>query len=218
MWSDFSYSAPTMERRAPIENDSPSGTVYIVDDDPAILRALGRLVRSAGLSAMTFESPMDFLESSETEAAGCVILDVRMPGLDGLELQNRILDRSAERPVIFLTAYGDIPMAVRAMKSGAVDFLSKPCDDEILMATIQLALKRSRKAKSIRALIERLTPREFQVMKGVVAGQLNKHIADDLGTVEQTIKVHRSRVMEKLEVDSVAALVRLAITAGIKAE
>jgi FixJ family two-component response regulator len=207
-----------MERRAPIENDSPSGTVYIVDDDPAILRALGRLVRSAGLSAMTFESPMDFLESSETEAAGCVILDVRMPGLDGLELQNRILDRSAERPVIFLTAYGDIPMAVRAMKSGAVDFLSKPCDDEILMATIQLALKRSRKAKSIRALIERLTPREFQVMKGVVAGQLNKHIADDLGTVEQTIKVHRSRVMEKLEVDSVAALVRLAITAGIKAE
>jgi FixJ family two-component response regulator len=207
-----------MERRAPIENDFPSGTVYIVDDDPAILRALGRLVRSAGLSATTFESPMDFLDSSETETAGCVILDVRMPGLDGLELQNRILDRSAERPVIFLTAYGDIPMAVRAMKSGAVDFLSKPCDDETLMATIQLALKKSRKAKSVRVIIERLTPREFQVMKGVVAGQMNKHIADDLGTVEQTIKVHRSRVMEKLEVDSVAALVRLAITAGIKAE
>jgi FixJ family two-component response regulator len=218
MRSDFSSSAPSMERRAPIENDFPSGTVYIVDDDPAILRALGRLVRSAGLSATTFESPMDFLDSSETETAGCVILDVRMPGLDGLELQNRILDRSAERPVIFLTAYGDIPMAVRAMKSGAVDFLSKPCDDETLMATIQLALKKSRKAKSVRVIIERLTPREFQVMKGVVAGQMNKHIADDLGTVEQTIKVHRSRVMEKLEVDSVAALVRLAITAGIKAE
>ena len=203
-----------MERLLPIDNNPSKGAVCIVDDDPAILRALSRLVRSVGLIASTFESPQEFLDSAKPATAGCIILDVKMPGLDGLELQRKLLEQSTDFPIIFLTAYGDIPMAVAAMKSGAIDFLSKPCDDKILIAAIDLALIKSSKAMTVRSLFTRLTPRELQVMKGVIAGQMNKEIADDLGTGEQTIKVHRSRVMEKLEVVSVADLVRLAAKAG----
>lgn len=199
----------------------PTPTVSLVDDDASVLRAIGRLVRSAGLSVATFGSPQKFLDQQNPDAPGCLVLDMSMPGLNGLELQ-QVLARAGNRlPIIFLTGHGDNPMSVRAMKSGALDFLSKPCADEELLAAIRLALSRDQRSRleraEVRALAERfatLTPREHEVMLGVVAGQLNKQIAADLGTVEKTIKVHRARVMEKLGVTSVADLVRLTERAG----
>ena len=200
----------------------PLPTVFLVDDDPSVLRAIGRLVRSAGWNVATFGSAQEFLDRPNPDAPGCLVLDLSMPGLNGLELQQALARAGNRLPIIFLTGHGDIPMSVRAMKSGALDFLSKPCVDEELLSAIRLALSRDQLLRleraEVRALSERfatLTPREHEVMLGVVAGQLNKQIAADLGTVEKTIKVHRARVMEKLRVTSVADLVRLTERAGV---
>ena len=193
-----------------------AATVFLVDDDPSVLRAVARLVRSAGWNVETFASAQSFLEREPRDVHGCLVLDVAMPGLNGLELQQALTRSGSSYPIVFLTGHGDIPMSVRAIKAGAVDFLSKPCGDEDLLAAIALALKHSAQAHAARidgeARTQRLatlTPREHEVMLGVVAGKLNKQIAAELGTVEKTIKVHRARVMKKLAVTSVADLVRL---------
>jgi len=203
----------------------PPATVFLVDDDASVLRAIARLVRSAGWKVATFHAPQDFLDQQDPEAPGCLVLDVSMPGLTGLELQQALARAGNPLPIIFLTGHGDVPTSVRAMKSGAVDFLSKPCRDEELLAAIKQALAKDQQFRQQRAqeralveLFATLTPREHEVMRGVVAGQLNKQIAAELGTVEQTIKAHRARVMEKIGVTSVADLVRLSERAGVGAK
>jgi FixJ family two-component response regulator len=193
-----------------------SPKIFLVDDDPAVLKGLARVLRSAGLEVATFNSPSDFLEQHDPSAPGCLVLDVAMPGLNGLELQAALREKGSWIPIIFLTGRGDIPMSVRAMKGGAVDFLTKPVDDERLLKAVDAALKQDRTERQSRAELDdikerlaTLTPREREVLTHVVSGQLNKQIANDLGTVEKTIKVHRARVMEKMKVNSVAELVRL---------
>ncbi len=197
-------------------------TVFIVDDDLSVLKGLARLLRSAKLNPVTFASPQEFLDRYDPAQPGCLVLDVAMPGLDGLQLQQALITRGSEIPIIFLTGHGDIPMSVRAMKRGAIDFLTKPVNDEDLLKAIRLAFKTdhvNRQAQAERRGIEQklaaLTPREREVLEHVIAGQLNKEIADDLGIVEKTIKVHRGRVMEKLKVHSVAELVHLCDMAGV---
>jgi len=201
--------------------NSPA-TVFIVDDDPAVLKSLSRLLRSAGLAVATFPSPREFLDRHDPALPGCLVLDIAMPGLNGLELQQELVARGHELPIIFLTGHGDIPMSVQAMKRGAVDFLTKPVDDEALLKAVSVALEKDRHQRQVRAGIAEiqqrlatLTPREREVLEHVIAGQLNKQTAGDLGTAEKTIKVHRARVMEKMKVDSVAELVRLCERAGV---
>ena len=199
-------------------------TVFIVDDDPAVLKSLSRLLRSARLDVATFSSPREFLERHDPSAPGCLVLDVAMPGLNGLELQEALTAKGSELPIIFLTGHGDIPMSVQAMKRGAVDFLTKPVNDEDLLKAVHVAIEKDRLQRQTRAEVAEiqqrlatLTPREREVMEHVISGQLNKQTAADLGTVEKTIKVHRARVMEKMKVQSVAELVRLAERVGIRA-
>ncbi len=196
--------------------NSTEPTVYIVDDDPAVLTGLSRLLRAVQLNVATFDSPEDFLEAYDTQAPGCLVLDVSMPGLNGLELQDALTSKGNAVPIIFLSGHGDIPISVRAMKHGALDFLTKPANDEELITTIQAALEKDRigrkeraELNEIRERLARLTPREREVLDHVVSGRLNKQIALDLDTVEKTIKVHRARVMEKMKAQSVAELVRL---------
>jgi FixJ family two-component response regulator len=191
-------------------------TVFIVDDDPAVLKSLSRLLRATRFTVVTFGSPQEFLEQHDPHTPGCLVLDVAMPGLNGLELQNALRAKSSAIPIIFLTGRGDIPMSVQAMKGGALDFLTKPVRDEDLLKAVEAALEKDRVERQSRAELDEiqerlatLTPREREVLTHVVSGQLNKQIAYDLGTVEQTIKVHRARVMEKMKVNSVAELVRL---------
>ena len=191
-------------------------TVFIVDDDPAVLKSLSRLLRAAQLSVVTFGSAQEFLEQHDTRAPGCLVLDMAMPGLNGLELQDALATKGSTVPIIFLTGHGDVPMSVQAMKRGAFDFLTKPVNDDDLIKAVHAALEKNRIARQsrdelddIRERLATLTPREREVLTHVVTGQLNKQIAYDLGTVEKTIKVHRARVMEKMKVDSVAELVRL---------
>ncbi len=200
-------------------------TVFLVDDDAGVLKALSRLLRARGYDIESFTSPQAFLTSHDALKPGCAVFDVSMPGLDGLELQQALTAGGSQRPVIFLTGKGDIPTSVRAMRAGAIDFLTKPVSDRDLLAAIARAEKEdastrhaSAELESINARIAVLTPREREVMTHVIAGRLNKQIAGDLGTVEKTIKVHRGRVMEKLGVRSVADLVRLAEKAGISAQ
>lgn len=197
-------------------------TIFLVDDDPGVLKALSRLLRARGYDVQAFSSPQAFLADHDASIPGCAVFDVSMPGLDGLELQQALTADGSQRPIIFLTGKGDIPTSVRAMRAGAIDFLTKPVNDDGLLAAISRAEKddaRVRRANaeqdSINARFAVLTPREREVMTHVIAGRLNKQIAGDLGTVEKTIKVHRGRVMEKLGVRSVADLVRLAEKAGI---
>ena len=191
-------------------------TVFIVDDDPAVLKSLSRLLRAIQFTVVTFGSPQEFLEQHDPRIPGCLVLDVAMPGLNGLELQEALRVRGSAIPIIFLTGHGDIPMSVQAMKGGALDFLTKPVHDKDLLKAVEAALEKDRIERQSRADLEdiqerlaTLTPREREVLTHVVSGQLNKQIAYDLGTVEQTIKVHRARVMEKMKVNSVAELVRL---------
>lgn len=198
-------------------------TVFIVDDEPAVLKSLSRLMRSARLAALTFSSPQEFLDRHDPQVPGCLILDVAMPGLDGLQLQQALIAKGSEIPIIFLTGRGDIPMSVRAMKRGAVDFLTKPVDDEDLLEAIRDAIEKDRvnrpaiaERNAIRQRLATLTPREREVLEHVLAGQLNKQIAGDLDIVEKTIKVHRGRVMEKMGVRSVAELVHLCEVASVK--
>jgi FixJ family two-component response regulator len=197
-------------------------TIFIVDDEPSVLTAVSRLFRSAGLRVAMFTSPMEFLNTYDPAAPGCLVLDVAMPGLNGLELQQALAAGGAGLPIIFLTGRADIPMSVQAMKRGAVDFLCKPIDDTTLIAAVRRAIEKdrvNRRAQAERAVIQRrfatLTPREREVLAHVVSGQPNKQIAVDLGTVEKTIKVHRARVMEKMNARSLAELVTLAQRAGI---
>jgi len=198
--------------------------VYVVDDDEAVRRSLARLVRSVGLKVDTFASAQAFLEHKGQNRPSCLVLDVRLPGLSGLDLQTAMGQSQRTMPIIFITGLGNVPMTVRAMKGGAQDFLEKPFDEQELLDGIQRALARSREARAEdaeRADIERrlatLTPRERQVLELVVAGLLNKQIAGELGAAEKTIKVHRGRVMKKMQADSVAELVRMTQKARVDA-
>ena len=198
-------------------------TVFIVDDDPAVLKSLSRLLRASQFNVVTFGSAQEFLERHDPHSPGCLVLDLAMPGLNGLELQEALKINGSAIPIIFLTGHGDIPMSVRAIKGGALDFLTKPVHDKDLLKAVEAALEKDRIERQSRAELDEiqerlatLTPREREVLIHVVSGQLNKQIAYDLGTVEKTIKVHRARVMEKMKVGSVAELVRLTERAGIE--
>jgi FixJ family two-component response regulator len=191
-------------------------TVFLVDDDLSVLRGLSRLLRSAGWRTEVYQSPQDFIDRFDLHAPGCLVLDMSMPGLDGLELQRRLAEKGCPLPIVFLTGHGDIPTSVRAMKAGAIDFLTKPVRDEDLLRAIGQAVENDRIRRMERAETEaiaqrfaKLTPREREVLALVVSGKLNKQIAAELGTVEKTIKVHRARVMEKTGAHSLAELVQL---------
>jgi RNA polymerase sigma factor (sigma-70 family) len=191
-------------------------TIFLVDDDESVRKALSRLIRSAGYRIQEFSSAEEFLGYSAHATGSCLILDVRMPGLNGLELQERLAGEKLTLPIIFITGHGDIPMTVRAMKAGAIDFLAKPFEDVALLTAIENALARHLRVTQIKAQIDEiqsradtLTPREREVMQLVITGMLNKQIAYQLGISEKTIKVHRARVMEKMQAGSVAELVRL---------
>lgn len=197
-------------------------TVYLVDDDTGVRNGLSRLLRARGYDVRPYSSPREFLQHHDPATPGCAVLDVAMPGLDGLGLQQALAAGGSHRPIIFITGKGDVPTSVRAMKAGALDFLTKPVKEADLLEAILRAKKRdaehrlvSSELESIQAKVNTLTPREREVLVHVVAGRLNKQIAGDLGTVEKTIKVHRSRMMEKLGVRSVADLVRMVEKARI---
>ena len=197
-------------------------TVFVLDDDADVRRALTRLLRSAGHQVRAFESPQAFLAESHDDIPGCLLLDLELPGIDGLELQRALVGSHCARPVVFLTGRGDIHASVSAMKAGAVDFLTKPFDVYLLFDAIERALSldaTQRAARASHLLIQQrvsaLTPRERQVLERVVSGRLNKQIAADLGTGEKTVKVHRARVMSKMGAHSVAELVQLASRAGV---
>jgi len=192
-------------------------TIHLVDDDAGLRKAISRLLRAEGYEVKAFASAADFLAACHAQEIECLLLDVSMPDLDGLELQRRLVRSGAAVPIVFLTGHGDIPMSVRAVKAGAVDFLTKPVDDDELLRAVGLALAQSAADKNEReenartaARFSRLTPREREVLEGVVAGKPNKIIASELGTCEQTVKVHRGRVMEKMGAESLADLVRAA--------
>jgi len=205
--------------------NSADPTIFLVDDDATVLKGSQRLLTAAGFNVETFQSADDFLERHDPAVSGCLILDVAMPGLSGLELQQALHARHSFLPIIFLTGRADIPMSVQAMKDGALDLLQKPVDESDLLAAIDRALIRGRELRESNALtasveerLATLTPREREVLMHVVEGRMNKQIAGDLGTVEKTIKVHRARMMEKMKVRSVAQLVQLMERAGIRSE
>jgi len=196
--------------------------VCVVDDDQSMCRSLRRLLKSAGYAAETFSSAEDYLAREIFEGPICLVLDVRMPGLKGPGLQEALEKRGACDQIVFLTGHGDVPTATRAMKKGAVDFLTKPFDDEELILAVRRALERAEEQlrrhgerREARRSIDKLTPREFEVFRFVIRGLLNKQIAAELHTAEKTIKVHRGRVMQKLGVTSVADLVRISQRAGV---
>jgi FixJ family two-component response regulator len=198
------------------------GTVFIVDDDPDVCRAVGRLVRGAGYEVREFNSARDCLVAHESEPPGCLLLDLSMPDVDGLQLQQSLVASGCHRPIVFLSANGDVHNTVRAMKAGAVNFLTKPVDEDELMDALAeaVALDAAGRAQwetrnTVAGRLATLTPRERQVLEKVVAGRLNKQIAAELGTVEKTIKVHRSRVMQKLHAASLIQLIEIAKLAGI---
>lgn len=200
----------------------PNATVYLLDDEPGMLKALARLLKAEGFSVQAFTSAKTFLESYRPETPGCLVLDVAMPELNGLELQTHLTRSGFLVPIIFLTGHGDIPMSVQAIKAGAVDFLTKPVKAADLLGAVRAALQRASEQRDliseialIRQRYASLSPREAEVMAHVVSGQLNKQIADDLGIGEHTIKVHRARVMEKMGVESLADLVRAADRLGV---
>jgi two-component system response regulator FixJ len=210
----------TKSSRTPLLKLPPDALVFIVDDEESIRRSLLRLFRAVHVTAEAFDSSRAYLDRPVHDGPFCLVLDVRMPDIDGLELQQALAARKAQ--IVFITGHGDVPTCAEAMKAGAVDFLTKPVDEEDLLKAVARALARSVELLRIgvehgaaRKRLEALTPREFEVMQRVIAGMLNKQIADELGAAEKTIKIHRGRVMEKMGVISVADLVRVAQTAGV---
>jgi FixJ family two-component response regulator len=196
--------------------------VFIIDDDQLYRASTERLVRSVGFSVQSFQSARDFVGSRRPNVPSCLILDVRLPGLSGLDLQRELAEAGVHLPIIFVTGYGDIPMSVQAMKAGAVEFLTKPFRDQVLLDAIRQAIERDRVARqqrardaNLRRRYESLGPREHEVFKCVVSGMLNKQIADELGATERTIKFHRGHIMRKMQAKSLAELVRMAEALGI---
>jgi FixJ family two-component response regulator len=208
-------------RRSRVEAAEPvngaDSIVFIVDDDPSMCEALTRLLGTVGLKAQAFETPQEFLRTKRPDTPSCLVLDVRLPGLSGLDLQRELADVDPPIPIVFITAHGDIPMTVQAMKAGAVEFLTKPFRDQQFLDAVQQAIDRDRAARhqgaevaELRRRYESLTPREHEVMTLVVRGLLNKQIAGELHTSEATVKAHRAQLMRKMAVESVAQLVRIA--------
>jgi len=201
----------------------PDAIVFVVDDDVSVREALEGLIRSAGLRAETFRSAQEFLDRPRADLPSCLVLDVRLPGLSGLDLQKRMAEANLQIPIIFITGHGNVPAAVQAMKAGALEFLTKPFTDRDLLAAIEQAIKRDRAARQHQAEMrelhgryESLTPREREVMELVVAGLLNKQVAAELGTRLMTVKIQRGQVMRKMRADSLADLVRMSQSLGIR--
>ena len=199
-------------------------TVVVIDDDASVRKALDNLFRSVGLEVELFGSPQDFLQSERPDRPGCIVLDVRFPGRSGLDMQREISAANTPLPIIFITGYGDIPMSVRAMKAGAVEFLTKPFRDQDLLDAVGVALEKDRvrranevRLSELRTRFQTLTARERQVLSLVIAGRLNKQIAGELGVSEMTVKMHRRQVMRKMQATGLAQLVRLADQLGIGA-
>jgi RNA polymerase sigma factor (sigma-70 family) len=196
--------------------------VFVVDDDPSVRRAIKRLIGSVGLQVELFGSAQEFLQAGHSDVPSCLVLDIRLPGISGLDFQRQLAQANIHLPIIFISAHGDIPMTVRAMKAGAVEFLTKPFRDQDLLDAIHVALARDRTRRrqeaelaTLRQRVESLTPREREVLPLVVSGLPNKQIAAEIGTSEATVKVHRSQLMRKMGADSLAELVRLAQRVGI---
>lgn len=204
----------------------PAGsTVFVVDDDASVRAAIRRLLLSAGFTSETFADALEFMKRMEHGVSGCLLLDVRMPGLSGLDLQQMLNAAGSDLPVIFVTAHADVPLTVRAMKAGAMEVLTKPFEDEVLLTAVSRALEREREGRERREDLQRcrehfetLTPREREVMRLVASGMPNKQVAETLGTAEKTIKVHRAHVMHKMQARSLAALVRMADRLGLDAQ
>ena len=197
--------------------------IAVVDDDPSVREGLQSLIRSAGWRAETFASAQEFLARPNIDAPGCLILDLQLPGLSGLDLQKRMAEAGLETPIVFLTGHGNIPASVQAMKAGAVEFLTKPFDEQDLLRAIEEAVERDQRARQQRAAMRELqlryaslTPREQEVLLHVISGLLNKQIAAELKMSEFTVKIHRGRVMRKMHADSLADLVRMAESLGIR--
>ena len=200
-----------------------SPTVFVIDDDAAVRKAVSRLLRSAGIAVAGFASPGEFLAQYDPDMPGCLVLDLAMPDINGLQLQTTLANKGCTLPIIFLTGHGDVSKSVQAMKHGAFDFFSKPVKEKDLLPAVRAAIERNAVARreqaqlsEICARLDTLTPREREVLEHVVAGKLNKQIASDLGITEATIKMHRARVMAKMKVQAVADLVRLAELCGIR--
>jgi FixJ family two-component response regulator len=207
--------------RAPAETEEP--VVYVIDDDASLREALGSLFRSVGLRVQVFASATELLQSKLPAVPSCLVLDIRLPGLSGLDLQTTLANTDIRIPIIFMTGHGDIPMSVRAMKAGAIDFLTKPFRDQDMLDAVTMALERDRQRRSdergvsdLRALFESLTPREREVMAFVTDGLMNKQIAGEIGISEITVKIHRGNVMKKMGARSLADLVRMADMLGIR--
>jgi FixJ family two-component response regulator len=207
--------------RASAETEEP--VVYVIDDDASLREALGSLFRSVGLRVQVFASATELLQSKLPAVPSCLVLDIRLPGLSGLDLQTTLANTDIRIPIIFMTGHGDIPMSVRAMKAGAIDFLTKPFRDQDMLDAVTMALERDRQRRSdergvsdLRALFESLTPREREVMAFVTDGLMNKQIAGEIGISEITVKIHRGNVMRKMGARSLADLVRMADMLGIR--